>query len=151
MHKGKTDTGLFGEPARSYFRERRLMRREFASSLMSSTKWRKLFEAIERLELDLPMCRVKWTDADNVIEMWTPTRASFHPPRAFIDTQFGPIALCSIEWLEFPARIVTTRGYDFASRIILSDLETVEKALLSIARFPIEHTADALRIIGHVR
>ncbi len=56
VQRSKTDTGLLGEPARSYYQERRLMRREFATSLMSSTKWRKLFRAVEQLELDVWLC-----------------------------------------------------------------------------------------------
>ena len=152
MHKGKADTGLLGEPSQSYYRQRRLMRRDYAASLMSSTKWRKLFRAVQQLELDVPMCRVKWTDGDVVDEMRTPIEADLYPPRAFIDTRFTPIALCSIEWLEFPARMVTSgecRGP--IGRVVTPDLDEVERALLAVARFPTERTADGLRVIGHVK
>lgn len=145
MRRRKVDTGLFGEPSQSYYRERRMMRREFSASLMSNTKWRKLFVAIERLNLALPVCEMKWIDSDGIDTLYTPTSASLYPPRPFVDSRFGPFALCLIEWLEFP-RLATYAGVTY-----VQDVERAEQALNGVACFPMESTPEGLRVIGHVR
>lgn len=150
----KVNSGLFGEPHRSYLRERRMMRRVFKSSLMSNTKWRKLFLSIERLNLALPVCKIKWIDVDTPQIRSTPGSKFLYPPRPFVIAhEFGPYALCSIEWLEFP-RVATQGGYGRnkdAGKTYNQDVDRAEKALQAIARFPMENTPDGLRIIEHVR
>lgn len=151
MRKGRIDTGLFGEPARSYYRERRMMRRKFRASLMSDTKWRKLFLAIERLKLELPVCRIKWTFGDGIDTMPTPTSHTLYPPRPFVESRFGPFALCSVEWLEFP-RVALKQGHNHpAGATVIQDVDRAEQALKVIGRFPTENTPESLRVIGHVR
>jgi hypothetical protein len=152
MRRWKISTGLLGESARSYYRERRIMRREFRTSLMSDTKWRKLFLAIERLKLALPICRVKWIFGEEPEMLRTPTSKTLYPPRPFIDSfEFGPFALCSVEWLEFP-RVVTHDSRDGHGRVTYhQDVDRAEQALKVVARFPMENTPDGLRIVGHAR
>jgi hypothetical protein len=80
--------------AQSYDRSRRLMRRVFKVSLMSDTKWRKLFWAIKRLDLQLPLCRVKWIDSDMKRVILILTGAFLYTPRPFVDfAEFGPYEL----------------------------------------------------------
>lgn len=148
----RIDTGLLGEPARSYYRERRMMRREFQTSLMSDTKWRKLFIAVERLKLALPICRVKWIFGDVPMMLHTPTSGTLYPSRPFIDSfKFGPFALCSIQWLEFP-RVALYDGPSYGTgATYIQNVDRAEQALRVVARFPMENTIEGLRITGHIR
>src|SRR5579859_161717 len=83
-NRKRRDIGLVGEPAASALRNRRLVRREFNASLMSDTKWRKLFLAVERYKLALPVCRIKWIDSEKPCVFATPTSKFLYPPRPFI-------------------------------------------------------------------
>lgn len=121
---------------------------------MSDTKWRKLFLAVERLNLRLPLCRIKWIDGLNIRVLSTPVGYCLMCPRPFVDSvEFGPFELCSIEWLEFPRRVVQ-EGNWMGRRdgmIYVQDVEHAERALKLVARFPMELTESGLRITGHVR
>ena len=150
----KPDTGLLLGVSQSYYRNRRLMRRGFKALLMSDTKWRKLFFAIERLNLCLPLFRVKFIDGTNEMVLSTPTSRSFYAPRQFVEAvEFGPYELCAIEWLEFP-RSVAQEGNWMSRRhgtIIEQDVERAEQALKRVALFPMELTESGLRVTGHLR
>ena len=154
MRNRRIDTGLLGEPAHSYYRERRMVRRDFRASLMSNTKWRKLFLAVERLNLALPVCKIKWIDVEVPQTLRTPRSRDLYPPRPFVIAhEFGPYALCSIEWLEFP-RVATQEGHGRnhdAGTTYIQDVDRAEQALRLVARFPAENTPEGLRIIGHIR
>jgi len=150
----KPDTGLLSDLQQSYYRNRRLMRRDFKASLMSDTKWRKLFFAIERLGLRLPLCRVKWIDWPIQRVISTPTCRSFFTPRPFVEAvEFGPYDLCSIEWVEFPRSVAQEGNWMGRTHgtIIEQDVERAEQALKRVARFPMELTESGLRITGHLR
>lgn len=152
MRRRRIDTGLLGEPAHSYYRERRMIRREFRASLMSDTKWRKLFLAIEELELALPLCRIKWIDVQVPRLLRTPTSGTLSLPKPFVDTiEFGSFALCSIEWVEFPRAAKRESNGRSAGAACVQDVDRAERALEGVARFPMENTPEGLRIVGHVR
>jgi len=150
--KRRIDTGLLGEPTHSYYRERRMMRWEFKTSLMSNTKWRKLFLAVQRLQLGLPICKLKWIFSDVPETLHTPTSKTLYPPRPFIDSfEFEPFALCSIHCLEFP-RVALYDGVGVGTgTTYVQNVERAEQALSAVARFPMEKSFEGLQIVGHIR
>lgn len=80
--------------------EGRTARAGFAVAFMSDTKWRKLFDAVRNARRDLDRMTVKFIDADAPRQMHFPP--SLVCPRPYMDTiEFGPVALRSIEWVEF--------------------------------------------------
>ncbi len=149
-----SDTGRRTYLDESHQRNRRLMRRAFKASLMSDTKWRKLFLAVEKLDWRLALCRVKWIEGPNIRLLSTPGSTSLFPPRPFVEAvEFGPFELCSIEWLEFP-RVAIQEGNWMGRRdgaVYEQDVERAERALRAVARFPMEQTESGLRGIGHLR
>lgn len=148
----RPDAGVLGYPAYTHSRERLAMRRQFRTSLMSNTKWRKLFIAIERLKLELPICRIKWISEENLTTLRTPTSGTLYPPWPFVDSfEAGPFPLCSIQWLEFPRTALYSGPGRGAGTTYLQDVDRAEQALKVVARFPMENTPESLRIIGHVR
>jgi hypothetical protein len=126
-----------------------------SASLMSDTKWRKLFVALDRPELNLRQVRIKWVDVNQVVTAAMPTAAYLWPPKPFIgwDT---PVPLRAIEWIEIPAIATFPRpSPDGKGRIPpelhRQDIDRAEAILTAIGQFPMERNGDALRIIGHVR
>ena len=143
MRSKRIAAGLLGEPARSYHRERRIMRLEFKASLMSDTKWRKLFAAVERLRLGLPVCRIKWIDAEVPLDLPTPRERDLHPARPYVDSVFGPFALCSIEWLEFPRIVMRACDHlDTPLAPVTQDVDRAEQVLRRVALPSAEHPGE---------
>lgn len=80
----------------------KLARALFSTSLMSDTKWRKLFHAIATEKPDIRQMRVKYIDVADAKVMQFPP--SLTAPWAYMDTiEFGPVSLRSIEWVAFDA------------------------------------------------
>lgn len=90
-------------------REGRLIRANMRASLMSDSKWRKLLSALDRPELKLNQCIIKFV---GVLDEKVVNRPSaLYPPRPWVDTiEFGPIPLRSIEWMLFPRVPSTSAG-----------------------------------------
>ncbi|MBP0443156.1 hypothetical protein J8J14_00055 [Roseomonas sp. SSH11] len=106
----------------------RRARRLFSAALMSDTKWRRLFEAVQSGRGDLKRMTVKFINMDEPRPMRFPP--SLEVPRPYVDTiEFGPIALRSIEWIEFAG-----------------DLTGM---LQSIGRFPTEIREGRTRVVGY--
>lgn len=126
----------------------RALRNTYSSSLMSDTKWRKLFSALKGLpSIDhYFLKRIRDEEEGAGYGRFDPW-----PPHAFIDTaSFGPLYLSEIEWIEFP-NIVPKRKYGpTPPGGHHQDLQGLRLALDSIGKFPIEETLRGLRIIGHV-
>jgi len=132
--------------------------RGYAASLMSDTKWRKLFVALDRADLNLKQARIKFVDVDEVHTINRPLAyAHGKKPWPFIDTaELGPLALRSIEWIEFPAVAELRRRSPNGEGRVLSRFEkqNIEQAtsiLAGLGKFPVESVGHALRILGHVR
>lgn len=108
--------------------ERRRARRTFAVANMSDTKWRKLIAAIARSHPDVDTMRIQFIDLGEVRTMRFPP--SLRCPWAYMDTiEFGPVELCSIEWLEVQADVTQ-----------LAD---------ALGRFPVERTAQGTLVRGY--
>ncbi len=160
MWRNQVSTKHWPNLPREHYRER-LKMRECRASLMSNTKWRKLFFSIQKLNLGLSVCRIKWLGVDTPQILRTPTAKSLDgypyyngypnivgynigPVHPFADFEWGPYPLCAIEWLEFP-RIAMRSGKTHEQ-----DVNRAEQALKVISRFPFENTQDGLRVIGHL-
>jgi hypothetical protein len=124
---------------------------------MSDTKWRKMFAALDRPDLELGQVIVKFIDVRVERRIRTPKAAALHPPRPYVDTtEFGPVLLRDIEWLEFPSIAeYPNPSPDGKGRVpsarVIQDLEKARSILAALARFPIEQTERGFRVVGHVR
>jgi hypothetical protein len=132
--------------------------RGFSASLMSDTKWRKLFTALDRPDLNLKQARIKFVDADKVHTINRPRAYGYgKKPWPYTDTiEFGPFALRSIEWIEFPAMAEFARSSPNGNGRVpaTAEKQNIERAasiLAGLGKFPIESVGGALRILGHVR
>lgn len=123
----------------------------FRASLMSDTKWRKLFRALEPLQVHV--CRIKWIDSEEVVQLQMPSGADLSPPRPYVDSSRGPFALRLVEWLEFPREVVQwPPAYPGAPLTgVRQQVDEAHALLESLGAFPMELTAGGLRIIGHQR
>jgi hypothetical protein len=129
-----------------------LARRRFSHALMSDTKWRRLFIALEEAGVAVRWASVKFIDVADPKPMTLPTGRALHPPRPYVDTlEFGPIELRAIEWLEMPAVVLHPRGSGLPPRAIPQDLDGAEAALAARGRFPLERPHEALRVLGYRR
>lgn len=129
------------------------IRRRGGNSLMSNTKWQLLFSVLKDPGLDIRQLRVKFISNESARDIGVPRRGT---PPEFFDAlfdhengvSFGAFPLVAIEWLEIDA-IAQLRDY----RPPLShtqNLVEVRKRLAETGKsFPIEETAEALRIVGH--
>jgi hypothetical protein len=130
----------------------RFTRQRFSHALMSDTKWRKLFTAVNDSAWQASLVVVKFVGSDNAEPKYMrwPGPNSFWPPSEWIDTvEFGPIELRSIEWLMIPAAVVARRLAELAKPGALQDLAAIESALKRVGQFPLETTPDGLKIIGY--
>ena len=106
----------------------KIARERFSVALMSDTKWRKLFSAVE--ELGSSHMIVKFIDLEEPRQMRFPP--SLACPKAFMDTiEFGPVELRAIEWLELPIEL--------------------KPIVDPIGKFPLERTEIGTRVIGYKR
>lgn len=120
---------------------RRFARRTFGASLMSDTKWRKVFGAAERAGIQ--RIRVKFIDVDEVREIGLPWMQA---PAGWVDTmEFGPIEPLDIEWIEVAAAYVPKLGV-----VTPQALAEFKAELTKSGQFPLEENGTDLRIWGHV-
>ncbi len=91
----------------------RFIHRKYSTGLMSDTKWRVLFEALEEAGIYFNQAFVKFVESEEVRTI-RPSSFDLSVPYAYMDTiEFGPIELRSIEWLELPDVAVLPRGNNF--------------------------------------
>lgn len=146
MTKG-TSKECFAPPTAKPLKRR--VRREMSASLMSSTKWRTLFEAIEELGSEFQMI-VKFIDGDEEHRMAMPW---LHAPHDFVDSfERGPFPLLDLEWIEFPFQAVHPRRDSVPAEIVPQDIGAIKLAIDDTGKlFPLEENQRGLRILGHVR
>jgi hypothetical protein len=122
---------------------------------MSDTKWRKLFAALDRSDLELGQMIVKFIDDGDEQRISTPGREALYPPRAYIDAATGPFALRRIEWIELPFVAEYERNTmgsgKIAPRTVPQDVDEARRIVEALGQFPMEITDRGLRITGHVR
>jgi len=131
-------------------REDKVVRANTRASLMSDAKWRKLLTALDRPELELRQCIVKFVGISEEQPISRPT--GLYPPHPWVDTfQFGPIPLRSIEWLLFP-RVAELKDGDrtIPSRHIAQDVGAAARIVDSLGRYPVELSDRGLLITGYL-
>lgn len=134
---------------------RRLESKKFASetyaaSLMSNSKWRTLFEAIEESAVKVEGMTVKFIDDD---KEWSPVYPGLYPPRAYIDLwPLNVYPLVEIEWVEFPRIVEWKRPNNVPAKLVPQDIDAILTVIESTGkRFPLEVSGEAIRVIGHVK
>jgi len=131
-------------------REGRLIRKNTRASLMSDTKWRKLLAPLDRPDLGLERCIVKFVDISDETMMYRPK--GLHPPRPWVDTDpFGPIPLRSIEWLLFP-RLAEVGSGDrtIPAKSMAQDVDNAARVVAALGRYPMELSERGLLIRGYL-
>lgn len=122
----------------------------YTASLMSSTKWRALFEALEAADIDVKGVAIKFVGHD---EERSPVFPRLYPPHDYID--LWPLNICplvEIEWIEFRRIVVKQRPNNVAAERVPQDIDAMLAAIEATGKlFPIETTEQGFRIIGHVK
>ncbi|MGL4637113.1 MAG: DUF6678 family protein [Beijerinckiaceae bacterium] len=126
----------------------RIIRRRTLASLMSDTKWRKLFSALESSELNLAKCVFKFLESD-AEELFT-FPIFLYPPRPYVDAN-GPVLLRSIEWMLIPRIVEYEQGNGNVPKgQLVQDVERAKTVLDGIGKFPTQMSERGLLITGHV-
>lgn len=127
---------------------KKLIKRKFEVSFMSNAKWRKLFIALEPLQLK--QAYWKFVDLDDEL------RDAFLDEEDLMDKFVGdcgvgggPFAYRRIEWIEIPS---IGKNYQYENIPYMNfsqDVAGVKSILRSIGEFEIEITDRGIRIYGH--
>jgi len=127
----------------------RLVGRSMSASLMSSTKWRTLFEAVSETVAN-PQIIAKFIHDDQEHRMQLPW---LHAPHDFVDSlEWGPFPLLDFEWIEFPFDAIHPRRNNVPAEVVPQDIAAIGAAIRATGKvFPLEENARGLRVIGHVR
>jgi hypothetical protein len=121
-------------------REGRLVRRHTRASLMSDTKWRKLFTALDGAGLALQGLW-KFLGRDDAVSGGM--GGGLYPPWPWIDTSsFGPVPFRSIEWLWIPRRTAWGRK--------AQDVDRAAGIISELGRYPVEVNERGLLIRGYL-
>ena len=130
----------------------RFVRRNFSSALMSDTKWRKMFVALDTANIGLEQVVVKFVEVEKVHRLRIPTKADLHPPWPWVDTlEFGPIELRAIEWLEFPRTAEWPRRNGVPDLHVAQDIQAARAIIEALGLYPVEAIGASLRINGYAR
>ena len=122
-------------------RDGRLARRQTRASLMSDTKWRKLFAALDAPGLGLDRCIWKFVGRDDAVP--GSMSSGLYLPRPWIDTiEFGPFSFRSIEWLWIPR--LTKWGRK------AQDVDRAAQLISALGRYPIEVNERGLLVRGYL-
>jgi len=135
--------------------------RLFTASLMSDFKWKKMFSQIgpRNGDLELEHAIVKFIDDDSE-HFVTAAKGDWlvrTTPWCFLDLfEFGPVALNSIEWFEFPESIETKHRTPngtgrLPAKSVTQRINEAEATIAKLGKYPLERTARGLRVVGHVR
>lgn len=130
----------------------RFSRREFSHAFMSDTKWRKLLAGVDEAGLRPDRIIVKFVDRSGTTAISWPGVATQFPPRPWIDCDLGPVELRSIEWILIPATYqVPAFEPHVPPREVAQDLDAIENFISALGQFPLERSAEGLRIVGYRR
>ena len=135
---------------------RRKIVRLFSASLMSNTKWRKMFVMLGRdnANVGLKQAFIKLIDEEMEYSIAAPEPSNLHLPGSYIDLPSGRVAFSSIEWIEYPlvARH-ERRPPNGTGRLppseIVQDLDKAEAVIRKLGQYPLERTERGLRIWGY--
>lgn len=124
--------------------------KQFSSSFMSNSKWRKIFSVINDGSIPLSACTWKLV-TDNE------PKKGFLPDIGQLGDDYvgdcgalnGPFSFKEIEWLFIPS-MVGHRPYDKAPvKYEYQDIEKIKKLIDSIGQFEYESTDEGVKIYGY--
>ncbi|MDZ4370902.1 MAG: hypothetical protein U1C74_05710 [Phenylobacterium sp.] len=119
---------------------------------MSDTKWRKLIRVLDRPDLQLGHCVIKFVGEPAPRVTYRPDGASIYPGGGWIDASLGPIRLRTIEWLMFPRRFEYRPLNDrtIPARQVHQDVDYAVRVLGGLSDYPVEVTDEGLLIRGYL-
>ncbi|RUM00686.1 DUF6678 family protein [Rhizobium chutanense] len=122
----------------------------YTTSLMSNTKWRALFSALEQAGVEAA-CSVKFIGDDKECEI--PAHPGLYPPHAYVDLwPLNVYPLVEIEWIEFRRIVRYRRDNNLPAKLVPQDIDAIRAVIESTRkRFPLEVSEDAIRVVGHVK
>lgn len=120
------------------------------ASLMSDTKWRKVFVSLDgHPELHLRQCVYKFVESAE--ERIASPNVGLYLRRPWVDTSsFGPIPLRSIEWLLFPRVAEYRKDRTIPPRREPQDVDGAWRILADLGRLPLEMTERGLLLRGYL-
>jgi hypothetical protein len=124
-------------------RIRSLVRQTFSTSLINSTKWEEITDALRGLPLSY---RAKFVDDEQVSDLghvWSPAHGYLESAR------FGPFLALAVEWLEIVAVAQKPRGALVTPETV--DSSTEVRRRLQAAGVPFREQDGAFCITGHIR
>jgi hypothetical protein len=129
-------------------REGRLINANTRASLMSDTKWRKLFTALQDSALALEQYVFKFVGGGECVTIGKPW---LFPPHAYFDhIDFGPTPFRSIEWFLIPRFAEYKPDKTIPIRRVPQDVEGAAKLIGTLGRYPIELSDRGLCVTGHL-
>jgi hypothetical protein len=121
-------------------REGRLVRRHTRASLMSDTKWRKLFAKLDASGLTLEGVW-KFVGRDEAVS--GRVSGGLYLDRPWIDSSsFGPLAFRAIEWLWVPRRVALGRR--------MQEVDRAAAMISELGRYPVEVSERGLLVRGYL-
>jgi hypothetical protein len=128
---------------------RRTVRRDYAGSLMSSTKWREALTILGAMEPAIRQIVVKFVDASTPQPMQLPWLSAQHD---FADSlEVGPFPLLSIEWMEIPSLARFPRPNNVPAEEYIQDITAIRAALARLGKkLPLENGPTGLKLVGHI-
>lgn len=133
-------------------REQRRIARHTRAALMSNTKWRKLIRALDRPDLRLGHCVIKFVGEPVPCPAFKPGEPTLYPGGGWIDASLGPIRLRTIEWLMFPRRYEYRPLNDrtLPAKLVDQDLDQAVRVLAALGGYPMEVSDQGLLIRGYL-
>ncbi|BCG84828.1 hypothetical protein MesoLj113c_09380 [Mesorhizobium sp. 113-3-9] len=131
-------------------RAKKEVTQKYSASLMSNTKWRTLFKALENSGVDIKGIAVKFVGDS---EEWSPVFPGLYPPHAYVDLwPLNVHPLVEIEWIEFRRIVMKTRPNNVPPALLPQDIDAIRKVIEATGkRFPLEATEQGLRVVGHLK
>jgi len=126
------------------------VRQNFSQSLMSSSKWRALFQGLEDADVEIIGFVVKYVDDEmERLERNLPRLCRPYLPHGWVE-MWNNTPLLAIEWIGFPRIVVIKRWDNLPSLRMPQDVDAIHAAIEAIGKlFPIEMTENGLRVVGH--
>ena len=119
---------------------------------MSDTKWRKLIHALDRPNLQLGHCVIKFVGDPEPRATYRPGEASLYPGGGWIDASLGAIRLRTIEWVMFP-RVFEYRPLNnrvIPGKKLHQDVDEAVGVLAELGEYPVEVTDEGLMVRGYL-
>jgi len=123
------------------------IRSAYSASFMSSAKWRKLFELLDRPELEIDQLVWKFVGRESAVRGAVPSVAGLE--QSYVSSSsFAPFLYKEIEWIEIPPKSIPAGWESVPHKHRPQDIERVLSALAEIGQFEIARSESGARIHG---